>query len=129
MLMVLRAWTYHRKYVKSIRYDNYVIGVRFEEIDYLRAKRTHKTVLPLKTRMKYDYIELFDVWQTNREFRSTKRAILMFFITLLPIMFAVCFDQMMIIVNQLVAKHAGIRISLKPNFDMKLNIEGMIYMI
>jgi hypothetical protein len=122
--MVFSAWRYHSKYLKSIRFDNYIVGLRFEEIDYLRAKRKETTILPLRALMKYDFIELFDMRQTQREIRATKRALVIFFISLAPIAFAVLFDQMMISIGYLVQKHAGVKFNLTPNFDMKLNVEG-----
>lgn len=69
IFVFLAAFNYHRKYLKHDHYQNYVIGVRFYELDEKRRLKNQPTLLPLHKLLRESFTGLFDLVLTKKELK------------------------------------------------------------
>ena len=130
--LIYESWSYWHSYLNHIEFDNFVYSANFEKIDKKRYLRNYRTLLPLSDELRIKYTGLGSTNKTKSEKKKTSRAITMFILVLIPIIYMMGMDQLMIFVYSFVIKHAYV----KTNFDnlvpgntkLSLHIEGEGFM-
>ena len=130
--LLYESWSYLHKYKNHIEFDNYTLSANFEKIDKKRYIRNYRTLLPLRSDLKKNYVCLGSTLKTKKEEKQTTWAIRLFFVVLLPILYMIAMDQLMIVVYSFVIKHAYVKTNFKNlvpgNTKLSLHIEGVGFM-
>jgi hypothetical protein len=125
LFIIYSAFTYHRKYLKRDKYQNYIIGPRFHELDEKMTAKKQQKLLPLNPINKIKYVDLFDVKLSQSERRSTFSAIQIVTIILLPVLLSILFDKFLAYLNILIVENTLIELNMQTN-SVKARENGLV---
>lgn len=128
IFLVWSAILYQNKYLKRDHFQNYVIGVKFYELDAKRRSKGQHTILPLNSLLKTRYVELFDLSLTKIERHYTVKSLGTLIIFVLPILLAMLIETSLISINQYIVENSEIDIEYKQseNFELKPHGSGAL---
>jgi hypothetical protein len=125
VLVILKAIKYHDKYLKSDYFHNYVLGVKFYELDHKRKSKSLPTLLPLNDFLRDKFVGLFDSYLTQKEIDLTNKSIIALVLVLAPIYFAMLADHFMFKLNDYFYFNGKIDIQLDYPVKSQNNSQSM----
>ena len=128
LLIIFSAYFYLKNYLSSDSYKNYVFTPKFHEIDENRLKKDRATVLPLVDNLRYKYVDLFDVFLSGKEASKTLYSLVYSLISMMPIIFLLCTDQLLMFINETVANSTLIEINIPGSNPVDPKITGNRFM-
>ncbi|RMZ97662.1 DC-STAMP domain-containing 2 [Brachionus plicatilis] len=128
IFLIYSAVKFHSKYLKRDNFNNYLIGVKFYEIDHNRKVKKLPSVLPLNPLIKIGYTELFSLSLTNKERQVTIQSTINLTLLLLPVLISILFEMAIVGANQYIYSntHVNIEYSDKDNSKMTIKNDGFL---
>ena len=113
LLIILSSLSYHRKYLRRDKYQNYIIGPRFHELDEKMFSNKQNRILPLNPVTNLKYVDLFDMKLSQSERRSTFSAIQIVTTILLPVILSVALDKLLAYINIFIVENTLIELNME----------------
>jgi hypothetical protein len=92
IFIILSAIFYLKRYLSSDSYKNYVLSAKFYELNENRQKKGKSSVLPLKSYLKYKYVDLYAIKISSIELKKMYNSFCFLFLTLLPVFIVLAID-------------------------------------
>ncbi|CAF0889365.1 unnamed protein product [Brachionus calyciflorus] len=124
VIVVLSARSFHKKYLKRDKFQNYMIGIKFYELDFKRKLKNLPTILPLNDLMNTKFSEIFSISLTKEERHYTIKSITTLSLLLLPVYIFRLTEDTVIGVNQYVANFAHVEIQYAEGETMEYNAKS-----
>ena len=122
------AIKYMNLYLRRDHYKNFVLGVKFYELDEKRKSLNQPSLLPLSDYLKEKYVGIFDAYMTDREINITFNSIVALIITLVPIYMAMACDHFLFSVTVYLKTYGKLEINIEDGNDEEIfsskNVQG-----
>lgn len=124
LFLIYSALNFHSKYLKRDNFNNYLIGVKFYEIDQNRKVKKLPSVLPLNSFFKIDYIELFSISLTKKERHVTFQSLIILTLLLVPVFFCVLLEEGIVAANKYTKSNTHVNMEYSETDNSKVVIKN-----
>lgn len=124
LFLIYSALNFHSKYLKRDNFHNYLIGVKFYEIDQNRKAKKLPSILPLNPFFKVNYIELFSISLTKKERHVTIQSLIILTLLLVPVFFSVLLEEAIVAANKYTNSNTHVNIEYSDSDNSKVIIKN-----